>query len=306
MTGKRRSLKRGGTCCRFEKDKPDCGDGGSRSNENNGLYVYLWKWRLKTGEEINIGITRHLYKHMDSVGLKCYETKDMVEFVKNNLEDANVFAKKKNDKAKNLLPEHLRIDKVVFSDFVNLPSHRISSEVVYNAFQPNPRRPIGVDQSAIKYKILFNYNNFNKNNIAPECKIEEGFNKNAKNMKLISVFHAVPLNKGGNPIHDCAFNDESYIDTEPPCPRKDTTKAQEKAQDQDNVEEIGDETEVPEPAPYSFSSETPESLRSKVSYLSSDSDAVMQPTLPRGKRQSQRANKKKRKIKKSRKNKHSE
>ena len=149
---KKRTIKKrkqkGGDCCRFERqgNAKDCPGGGSRKEEKNNLLVYLGNWQLSNGEEVRLGITRHAYKHMDTLGIKCYDTMEFVDWVKKNLETANIFGR---DYSKGLK----------FWDFLSKTKEFTSpmGQILFKAFQPVPVVPPNVDAgSVVKYKMLFN------------------------------------------------------------------------------------------------------------------------------------------------------
>jgi hypothetical protein len=201
--------QKGGDCCRFERQgrAGECPGGGSRENESNNLYVYLGNWRLGNGEEVRLGITRHAYKHMDSIGFNCYTTMEFVNWLKQNLESAKIwglpFSRGEN------LGDFLSRRR----DFT-----RPMSDLVFKAYQPNPIVPPNVDPgSVVKYRILFNCSNRGPTErlISEEC-IGTSFT-GGDPPRLITIFEAVKATETGLPIYKCKFNDE-HFDGVKPCP----------------------------------------------------------------------------------------
>jgi len=209
-TFKNKKLK-GGDCCRFERQgrAGECPGGGSRENERNNLYVYLGNWQLENGEKVRIGITRHAYKHMDAIGINCYSTMELVNWLKQNLESAKIwgqpFATGEN------LGDFLSRRR----DFT-----RPMSNLVFKAYQPNPIVPPNVDPgSVVKCRILFNCSSRgpSQNLISEECIGEARSFERGDPPRLVSIFEVVKLTGRGDPVYDCNFNDEHFNGVKP-CP----------------------------------------------------------------------------------------
>jgi hypothetical protein len=202
---------KGGDCCRFEKEgmRGDCPGGGSRQNESNNLYVYLGNWQLRNREEVRIGITRHAYKHMDTIGINCYNTMELVNWLKQNLETARIF-KKPFATGEN------------FGDFLSRQRNftKPMSELSFEAYQPNPILPPNVDPgSVVKYRILFNcfHRGPSHDLISEECVGQARSFAAGDPQRLITIFQVVKLTDKGIPVYDCNFNDEHFIGDKP-CP----------------------------------------------------------------------------------------
>jgi hypothetical protein len=200
----RRTKKKGGDCCLYENETIEsCKGNGPNpegsSRKNRDFYSEIWNLSWKgRGHRVQLNIKYHALKHMDSIGINCYEETPLVEWIKSNLIDANVFGN-------NIYP-YYGIDsnthKIIFTEFVDYfyskkpPLHK--NEFV--AYQPIPKPPNSYNP-ANKYKIVFNAYKLDK-------------------ILIINVFHISKINKDNLTIYDCNFNDVLDLKT---CPITETT-----------------------------------------------------------------------------------
>jgi hypothetical protein len=197
---RRRTIKKGGDCCLYENETSESCKGSGANPEGSRMKnrdFYSEEWHLSwkgSSHRVQLNIKYHALKHMDSIGMNCYEETSLVEWIKSNLIDANIFGN-------NMYPYYgidVNSHKITFPEFVHYfyskkpPPHQDP----FTAYQIVPRPPNPYNP-AHRYKIVFN--------------AEKPYK-----LLYVNVFHISKTDGNNVSIYDCNFNDQFDART---CPK---------------------------------------------------------------------------------------